>query len=117
MLQQCTLSISQLTVPKVKEKTYMDFASKSGNPVFLKYHGLALLMVGLTIDWSVDITHPSCTQVDLGLSQLSFKLSVHHGHVLRQTTICTRLQTILDFLELGREPTKTQAEQNPHITE
>lgn len=49
----------------------MDFASKSGNPVFLKYHGLALFMVGLTIDWSVDITHPSCTQVDLGLSQLS----------------------------------------------
>lgn len=45
------------------------------------------------------------------------KLSVHHGHVLRQTTICTRLRTILEFLEIGREPTKTQAGQNPHITE
>lgn len=104
----------------------MGFASKSGNPVFLKHHSLALSMVGLMIDWSVDITPPSCTQGDLGLSQLSLgksgfytldKLSVHHGHVLRQTTICTRLRTILEFLELGREPTKTQAEQNPHITE
>lgn len=106
MLQQCTVSISQLTVPKVKEKTYMDFASKSGNPVFLKYHSLHTGWLG---SFPAVFRQKWIYTLD--------KLSVHHGHVLRQTTICTRLRTILDFLELGREPTKTQAEQNPHITE